>query len=54
MKRLGWKAKKKELHTDTLLLSLVISRLGRSEDKNILAKARKKFSVMQKGDFNVY
>ena len=49
MKRLGWKAKKKELHTDTLLRSLVISRLGRSEDKNILAKARKKFSVMQKG-----
>ena len=43
-RRLGWKPKKGELHTDALLRSLVISRLGRSGDKNIINEARKRFA----------
>jgi puromycin-sensitive aminopeptidase len=41
-KRLGWNPKKKESHSDTLLRSLAISRLGRSGDKKIISEARKK------------
>ncbi|MBI2627649.1 M1 family metallopeptidase [Candidatus Nomurabacteria bacterium] len=47
-KKLGWQKKKNELHTDTLLRSLAISRAGRSGDKKIIAKAREKFSKTQK------
>ncbi len=48
-KRLGWTKKTKELHTDTLLRSLTISRLGRSGDQKIITEARKKFLLIQKG-----
>jgi aminopeptidase N len=41
--KLGWDKKDKELHTHALLRSLVISRLGRSVDKKIIAEAKKKF-----------
>ena len=40
LKHLGWNSKKKELHADTLLRSLTISRLGRSRDEKVLSKAR--------------
>ncbi len=46
--KLSWE-KKKEMHTDTLLRSLAISRAGRSGDKKIIAEARKKFARMQSG-----
>ena len=45
MKRLGWHAKKNEMHTDTLLRSLCISRLGRSGHKEIINKARIMFKT---------
>ncbi|MBI3305721.1 M1 family metallopeptidase [Candidatus Nomurabacteria bacterium] len=47
-KQLGWNKKEKESHTDTLLRSLVISRLGRSGHKEIIAEAKKKFSKRNK------
>ncbi|HTE48785.1 MAG TPA: M1 family metallopeptidase [Candidatus Paceibacterota bacterium] len=47
--RLGWKPKKSEPHTDIFLRSLAISRAGRSSDKKIIAEARKKFAMIQKG-----
>ena len=49
IKRLGWEVNKFEPHTDTLLRSLAISRLGRSGDKKITVEAKKKFSIIQKG-----
>src|SRR3990167_4207784 len=48
-KRLGWEKKKSEVHTDALLRSLAISRAGRSGDKEIITKAKKKFVAFQKG-----
>jgi aminopeptidase N len=39
-----------EAHTDTLLRSLVISRLGRSGDKKIIAEAKVLFKAMQAGE----
>lgn len=47
--KLGWEKKKNEIHTDTLLRSLAISRAGRSGDKKIITEARKKFTKMQSG-----
>ena len=47
-KRLGWTTKKGELHTDTLLRSLTISRAGHSGDEKIIDQARKKFILLQK------
>jgi len=47
--RLGWSKKNSEPHTDTLLRSLALSRAGRSGDKKIIAEAKKKFAIMQKG-----
>ncbi|MFA6076759.1 MAG: M1 family aminopeptidase [Candidatus Paceibacterota bacterium] len=47
--KLGWEKKKGEMHTDTLLRSLAISRAGRSGDKKIIVQARKIFSAMQRG-----
>ncbi len=41
--KLGWQKKKNELHTDTLLRSLTISRVGHLGDKKIIAKAKQKF-----------
>ncbi|HEV7423827.1 MAG TPA: M1 family metallopeptidase, partial [Candidatus Paceibacterota bacterium] len=48
MKTLSWEKKSSEPYTDALLRSLVISRLGRSGDKKIIAQVKKKFMVMQK------
>lgn len=48
-KKLSWKERKNEIHTDTLLRSLVISRAGRSGDKKIIAEAKNKFTIMKKG-----
>ncbi|MSU44817.1 M1 family peptidase [Candidatus Nomurabacteria bacterium] len=51
--RLGWNKKEKELHSDTLLRSLAISRAGRAGDKKIITEARKKFlSVQKNGHIN--
>ena len=47
--KLGWEKKKNEAHTDALLRSLSISRAGRAGDKKIIAEAKKKFVLMQKG-----
>ena len=41
IKRLGWEVNKFEPHTDTLLRSLAISRLGRSGDKKITVEAKR-------------
>lgn len=43
-KKLGWEKKENEVHTDTLLRSLAISRAGRAGDKKIISEARKKFT----------
>jgi len=48
-KNLGWEKKQDEIHTNTLLRSLALSRAGRSGDKKIISEARKKFARMQKG-----
>ena len=48
-KRLGWSKRKNEIHTDTLLRSLSISRAGHVGDKNIIAEARKRFAKIIKG-----
>ncbi|HBA46032.1 hypothetical protein A2W67_03555 [Candidatus Nomurabacteria bacterium RIFCSPLOWO2_02_40_28] len=45
MKRLGWSPRKNEMHTDTLLRSLCISRLGRSGHTGIINKARAMFKT---------
>ena len=42
--RLGWTPKKDEIHTNTLLRSLAISRAGRSGDEKIIVEARKRFA----------
>ncbi|MEX2028897.1 MAG: M1 family metallopeptidase [Candidatus Paceibacterota bacterium] len=49
LKRLGWNPRKGELHTDTLLRPLAISRIGGAGDKKTIAQARKKFSALQGG-----
>ncbi len=43
LKRLGWNKKPDDSHTDSLLRSLAISRLGRAGDKKVIDEARKKF-----------
>ena len=43
--RLGWAPRKNELHSDTLLRSLVLSKLGRAHHKEILTMAKKKFTA---------
>ncbi len=48
-KRLGWEKKQGETHTDTLLRSLCISRLGKAGDKKIITEARKRFDKIKKG-----
>jgi len=40
---LGWKKKKQERHTDTLLRSLIIRQLGNSGNREVIEKARKLF-----------
>ncbi len=48
--RLGWDKKEGEIHADTLLRSLAISRMGRAGDINIIKDAKNKFISMQKGE----
>ncbi len=48
-KRLGWNKSKNESHTNTMLRSLVISRLGISGDGKILQEAKNKFAKISKG-----
>lgn len=48
---LGWDKKPNELHADSLLRSLAISRTGRAGDKKIINEARKKFISIQKGKY---
>ncbi len=43
--RLGWAPKRDEMHTDTLLRSLAISRAGRAGDEKIISEAKKKFAT---------
>ncbi len=43
--RLGWSPKRNELHSDTLLRSLVLSKLGRAGHAEVLAMAKKKFAA---------
>lgn len=47
--RMGWEKKKSDTHTDGLLRSLAISRLGRSGDKKTGKESFKKFSLIKKG-----
>lgn len=49
LKRLGWDKGKNDLHADTLLRSLAVSRLGRSGDKKVIAEARKRFAHIRRG-----
>ncbi|MEK7459456.1 MAG: M1 family metallopeptidase, partial [Patescibacteria group bacterium] len=46
---LGWEKKEKEAHTDSLLRSLVISRLGFSGDQEVINKAKYLFSRIKEG-----
>ncbi len=48
--RLGWIAKADELHTDSLLRSLAISRLGRSGDKQVIDEAKSLWKFMERGE----
>ena len=48
LKRLSWKKKRSELHIETLLRSLVISRMGESGEKNTKNEARKLFKKINK------
>lgn len=50
IKRLGWDPKSGESHTDSLLRSLVVSRLGKSGDKKIVSEAKNLFKAMGKGE----
>jgi puromycin-sensitive aminopeptidase len=48
--KLGWEKKKGEIHTDSLLRSLVISRSGRSGNEKIISEAKERFALIQKGE----
>ncbi|MEK7588652.1 MAG: M1 family metallopeptidase, partial [Patescibacteria group bacterium] len=50
LERLTWEKKEGETHTDSLLRSLAISRLGRSGDKEVIHKAKYLVSLIQKGE----
>ncbi len=50
LKKLTWEKLKNESHTDTLLRSLAISRLGRSGDKEVIKKANYLVKQIQKGE----
>lgn len=47
--KLGWEKIEGEKHTDTLLRSLVLSRLGRSGHKEVISKAKYLFKEIQNG-----
>jgi puromycin-sensitive aminopeptidase len=50
LKKLTWEKQQGESHTDTLLRSLAISRLGRSADKEVVKKAKFLVKEAQKGE----
>ncbi len=45
--RLGWDKKESDTHTDTLLRSLLIARLGLAGDKSVIKEARSRFAMIQ-------
>ena len=47
--RLGWEKKKSDLHTDTLLRSLSISRAGFAGNQKIISEAKKRFMRFGRG-----
>lgn len=49
LKKLTWEKLKNESHTNTLLRSLAISRLGRSKDEEVIKKAKYLVNQIQKG-----
>ncbi|HXV65979.1 MAG TPA: M1 family metallopeptidase [Nitrosopumilaceae archaeon] len=51
--RLGWDAKKDEKHTDTLLRAMVITVLGKLNDKEILDEANKRFNAYIKKQITI-
>lgn len=50
LKKLTWEKQNGETHTDTLLRSLAISRLGRSADKEVVKKAKYLVKAIQEGE----
>lgn len=50
LKKLTWEKQENETHTDALLRSLAISRLGRSADKEVVKKAKYLVNQIQKGE----
>ncbi len=48
LSRLGWSKKKGELHSDSLLRSLTIYRLGKSGHKKVIENARKYFNLVKR------
>ncbi|MEK7113307.1 MAG: M1 family metallopeptidase [Patescibacteria group bacterium] len=50
-KRLGWDKKENESHTDPMLRSLCISRLGKAGDKKVISEAKKRFNSLKKGKY---
>ncbi|MBY0376881.1 M1 family metallopeptidase, partial [Patescibacteria group bacterium] len=49
--RLGWEKKDSDTHTDGLLRSLAVARLGRSGEQKIIEGARKKFALIKAGKY---
>lgn len=47
--KLGWKKSPRDGHTDALLRSLVLARLGRSGHPGVIAEARKYFTAIRAG-----
>lgn len=50
MAKLGWDKKPHEIHTNSLLRSLVISMLGEHGDQKIIQEAKIKFNKLNKGE----
>jgi puromycin-sensitive aminopeptidase len=48
VKKVGWKKKKGETHTDALLRSLILAHAGRYGDREVVAHAQKMFSRVTK------
>ncbi len=49
LKHLGWEKHKDEIHTDSLLRSLAISRLGRAGEKGVVLEAKAIFKMLNNG-----
>ncbi|MEK7569147.1 MAG: M1 family metallopeptidase [Patescibacteria group bacterium] len=49
VKKVGWKKRNNEQHTDTLLRSLILSNAGRYGDESVVARARTLFGGIKKG-----